>query len=99
MNADIFVENDTLYVKGKLNFKNVMFLYEKSLPMFRSHKIININFSQLESGSSAGVALMIEWLKFVNSHQLTIHFKSISEDLLAIAKVAGLREILEKASD
>jgi ABC-type transporter Mla MlaB component len=43
---------------------------------------------------SAGVSLLLEWVKFARQSGKTIEFKNISAQLLSIIKVSGIQFIL-----
>ena len=48
---------------------------------------LEFDFSRLKSSNSAGLALMIEWIKLAKRSNKKIRFLSISEDLKAIANI------------
>lgn len=80
-------------LSGELDFSNVEAVYQKSLAQWKNSSDICIDFSKLKSANSAGLALMVEWLKLANQQNKTIQFKTVSQDLLAIAKVAGMDKL------
>lgn len=92
--ANIILDKDTLYVSGSLNFSNVMALYYKSLMHLSKCESIQFDFSHVKASNSAGLALIIEWLKYAKHHQKTIKLVNLNHDLLVIAKVAGLETLL-----
>ena len=92
--ADIKLIGQTFFITGELNLHNVTMIYEKSLPQLKKCKQWNFNFSQLVSGDSAGFALIIEWIKLAKYCNKPIRFVRLSDDLLSIAKVAGITELI-----
>lgn len=94
--ASIEYKNNEFVLSGELDFCNVMSLYAKSLAHIAESKHLIFNFAQLTTSSSAGLALMVEWVKMAEREQKTIEFKSISADLVAIAAVSGLDKIITK---
>ncbi len=78
-----------------IHLGNVMSIYEKSLSYLKHHPILIFDFSQVISSDSSGLALMIEWIKYANLHNLPIQFTHLPEDLIAIARAARLEALLE----
>jgi phospholipid transport system transporter-binding protein len=88
--ADITFDNDTCLVSGDLNFSNVMTVYAKSLPQLEASAELEFDFAQVTSSDSAGLALIVEWLKFANIHHKSVQFNNLSADILSLARAAGL---------
>lgn len=93
--ADITFNNNVFMLTGELNFLNVMSVYTKSLDYLNQCKSCVFDFSSVKSSDSAGLALMIEWLKFASANQKEVHFQNVSEDLLSIATAAGLEKVIQ----
>lgn len=53
---------------------------------------ICIDLAEVNKTDSAGLALMIEWIRIYQQKQIDISFKHIPEQLLALAKLSGLDE-------
>lgn len=49
-----------------------------------------VDLSKVTSVDSAGLALMIEWIKQCQQNDCEIEFKNIPEQLFALAKLSGL---------
>lgn len=94
--ANISFKDNKLFLQGELNFSNVMFVYEKSLPTLTSSPQYIIDFSELKSTDSSGLALITEWIKLAKKHHKRIQFLHLPNDLLLIAKAAGMEQILMK---
>ncbi len=97
-NADIIFQDHQFLVTGDLHFSNVMSLYEKSLPQLRLCSELSFDFSQLTSSDSAGLALIIEWIKFSKKNRKTIQFIHLSNAIVSIAKAAGINNLINGAS-
>jgi len=93
-NADITFDHQTCQVSGELDFSNVMSLYWKSLPQLEAREKLVFDFSQVKTSDSAGLALIIEWIKFATAQNKSIQFNHISSDLMSIAKAAGLDHLI-----
>ncbi len=92
--VDITYQDNTLKVSGTLSFSNVMSVYEKSLPYLTEQSKWIFDFSAVVSSDSAGLALMFEWIKLANIRQQSFQFLHVSQDLLSLAKAAGLLPLL-----
>lgn len=92
--ADISYQQNQFYVSGELNFSNVMSVYAKSMSQLSACPQLHFDFSQVKASDSSGLALILEWLMFAKKNKKPIHFSAISNDLLSIAKVAGLEQLI-----
>ncbi len=81
-------------VKGNLTFATIDQDILKSFGFLNSAKIISIDFNQVNTTDSAGLALMIEWLKYSKKHAIELHFKNIPQQLRALAKLSGFDQNL-----
>lgn len=95
--ADIIFQENIFFVAGHLNFSNVMSIYQKSLLELNKCSSFEFDFSQLKSSNSAGLALIIEWVKLAKQVNKPIRFFSLSQDLMSIAKVTGLSQLIEES--
>lgn len=94
--ADITFQNNVFTLTGELDYSNVMSVYQKSLPHLNNNATTyTFDFSQVKDSNSAGLALIIEWIKAARRQQKKIQFKSLSPELLSIAKVSGLDKVLQ----
>jgi phospholipid transport system transporter-binding protein len=92
--ADIIFKDHVFVLTGELDFWNVMSVYEKSMQKVVELKEMTFDFTALTGSDSAGLALIIEWIKYSHHYQKSIHFKAISTDLMSIAKAAGLDQLI-----
>ena len=83
-------EKGQLIVSGELNFATILGLWNQSLPLFINCSHIDIDLSQVTLSNSAGVALLIEWLKYAKQNNKAIAFHGIPAQLQSIAAVAGV---------
>lgn len=93
--ANVIFKDNQFSVSGELDFSNVMALYEKTLPQIEKCSALNFDFSEVKSSDSSGLALIIEWLRFAKQHQKSIQFTHISNEIMSIAKAAGLDSLIK----
>ena len=55
---------------------------------------ISIDLQNVERADSAGVALLIEWQRTARQQQQKISFQNIPPQMLAIARLSGVDELL-----
>ncbi len=93
--ATLTLENNRLLVAGDFNFFSVAALWEQSLPLLIQCAELHFDFSAVQASNSAGLALLVEWLKWAKQHNKPISFKNIPPQLMSIAGVCGLDSILQ----
>jgi len=87
-------DGDTLHVHGELDFDSVAHLWETTGSLFRAEPIHRIDLSGVQRSNSAGVALMVEWLRQARRRQWPLAFVNIPDQMRAIIKVAELETVL-----
>lgn len=92
--ADVRFEQNEFVLTGNLDFSNVVRVYQKALSHFNSHATLVFNFADLKTSNSAGLALIIEWLRAAKRQNRCITFRYISPQLQSIARAAGLDAII-----
>ncbi len=95
--ASITSQNNSLVVAGELNFATVVGLWNQSLSLLAQSAQLHFDFQKVESCNSAGVALMLEWIKYAKSHHKTILFSHIPQQLNSIIAVSGIDALLKTA--
>ena len=76
-------------IDGDLTFTTIDKQTVKSFAFLIVTKFITIDLCRVVSTDSAGLALMIEWIKYSRHHRTQITFKNIPEQLLNLAKLSG----------
>jgi phospholipid transport system transporter-binding protein len=92
--ASVIAKQDTLAVSGDLNFNNVFLLYQASLPYLQQTERYHIDFAGVTSSNSAGIALIMEWIRFASLNHRPISFAGVSAGLRAIAKVGDVEKLI-----
>ncbi len=97
MNAILEKKSDGHYLlKGQLNFDSVPLLWSQHHDdLFADEsQAIEIDFSSLERSDSSGLALLVEWYQSAEQQHKSITFVNLPAQMLDIAKVSGLEELL-----
>ncbi len=76
-------------IDGDLTFATIDKQTLKSFSFLKAAKEITIDLSRVSSTDSAGLALIIEWIKYSRQNRTQIAFKNIPEQLLNLAKLSG----------
>jgi len=91
----VFDESSSLvHVGGELTFSTVKYIEEQSQILFESMAALNIDFTNVTRSDSAGLALLIGWMRTAKQSSKTILFYNIPKQILAIANASGLDELL-----
>lgn len=86
--------SDSIQLSGELTFATVNGLLMESAALFESISSLNIDLSAVTKSDSAGLALLVEWLRLAKRAGKRIVFANIPEQLLVIADISGLDELL-----
>jgi phospholipid transport system transporter-binding protein len=76
-------------IDGDLTFSTIDKQSVKSFAFLNTSKHVIIDLGRVACTDSAGLALMIEWIKHTRQHRTHIAFKNIPEQLLNLAKLSG----------
>ncbi|MGZ8173070.1 MULTISPECIES: STAS domain-containing protein [Methylobacter] len=76
-------------IDGDLTFATIDKQTLKSFSFLKAAKEITIDLSRVSNTDSAGLALMIEWIKYSRQNRTQLSFKNIPEQLLNLAKLSG----------
>ncbi|MEI6746873.1 MAG: STAS domain-containing protein, partial [Methylococcaceae bacterium] len=75
---------------GELTFASIHGKLVESPPFLRGSKDIILDLAHVTNTDSAGLALMIEWIKITRHQRAQLHFKNVPKQLLNLAKLSGL---------
>lgn len=88
--ASLTLNQTTLHLAGDLTLRNAMSLYQESLPLVKQNGVTTFDFASLRSSDSAGIALMVAWLRLLAQQKKKAVFLNIPPALLAMAKAASM---------
>jgi len=86
--------NGRYAIAGELNFQSVPVVWEQSQQLFGSSNSIEIDLTGVVRSNSAGLALLIQWMRYAKSSNKSIAFHHIPEQMQEIAKVCGVDKYL-----
>jgi phospholipid transport system transporter-binding protein len=82
-----------LLVIGELSMSTVPALLAQN-DLRDSRGDVSVDLKGVERADSAGVALLVEWQRMARQQQQEISFKNIPSQMLAIARLSGVDELL-----
>ena len=82
--------NGEWLIHGELTFASIQGKFIDSPPFLRGGKEIILDFSHVTTTDSAGLALMIEWIKLSRHQHAKLQFRNVPKQLLNLAKLSGL---------
>nr|VFK55999.1 MAG: phospholipid transport system transporter-binding protein [Candidatus Kentron sp. TUN]VFK58225.1 MAG: phospholipid transport system transporter-binding protein [Candidatus Kentron sp. TUN]VFK62149.1 MAG: phospholipid transport system transporter-binding protein [Candidatus Kentron sp. TUN] len=83
-------------LSGELTFATVPNLWRKGGRLFTdTNKMIILDLGEVIHSDSAGLALMMEWLRQSESQNIIIQFQNIPKQMLSLARTSGIDFLLE----
>ena len=90
--ASIQQQGNTVKLSGRLNFSSVASLLTSN--GWLQGDQVQIDMSHVEQSNSAGLALLLEWMKIAQQKGLQIKYHNVPEQLLIIARAYGVDQDL-----
>ena len=81
-------------ISGDLDYQTIPQVLKSSQSMFAGQKSLTIDLSEVNRSNSAGLALLIEWMRFARSEGCSIRFLNIPEQMHQVAQLCGVEEQL-----
>lgn len=81
-------------LSGELGFHTVPELWQQTRTLFHDCRSLTIDLSGVERSDSAGLALLVEWMREAARCGAELHFVNMPPQMLAIARVSSLDRIL-----
>jgi len=88
------VNTSTQTVSGALTLETVPALYRNSAGWFTGAGELILDLAQVERADSAGLALLIEWLRRAKAAKCTLRFTNIPAPVLTLIRINGLQDAL-----
>lgn len=83
-------------VHGAMTFDSVTDLWRQSLEIFPDEAVFQIDLAQVTHTDSAGLALLVEWLREASRKGARIEFSNLPDQMLALAGAANLEQMLAR---
>jgi phospholipid transport system transporter-binding protein len=81
-------------VKGPVTFATAGTLLAAGKTLFAGKPVVTVNLQEVTNVDSAGLALLLEWLRQARAERRTVTFQGIPEKLFAIARLSGVEALL-----
>lgn len=81
-------------LRGELSFATVASLLKDSTPLFARSKDLGIDLSGVSFADSAGLALLIEWLRLAKRQGITLKYSALPAQLESLAAVSEVDALL-----
>jgi phospholipid transport system transporter-binding protein len=81
-------------VHGAMTFDSVTELWRQSADMFSGEPVLQIDLTKVTHTDSAGLALLVEWLREASRRGARIEFLHLPTQMLALAGAANLEQVL-----
>lgn len=91
----ITVDHDRILISGELTFATVRAIWEASQSLFPRNGQWSCDFSQVTTCDSAGLALLIEWIKRAQKKKIKLRFLELPQQLQSIFSAAKLNKLLD----
>ena len=90
----IEVSGGRLAINGELTFASVPLLWERYCDRVSGKAELDIDLSGVQRSDSAGLALLVECVRQAHQTGKSIRFFNIPAQMLAIARVSSLDQVL-----
>jgi phospholipid transport system transporter-binding protein len=90
-------EGEWMVVQGNLNIATVPALFETGLQHLASEDF-QVDFSEVATVDSAAVSLLLAWTRAAQLAKHDLRVKGLPEDLLSLARLYGVAELLPQQS-
>lgn len=91
-------EGEWMVVHGSLNIETVPALFETGLQHLAGEDL-QVDFSQVASVDSSAVSMLLGWARAAQRVQHGLRVKGLPEDLLSLARLYGVAELLPHQSN
>ena len=81
-------------VSGVLDASTAGEVLEQSESRFEQFKDLDIDLGGVGDSDSAGLALLIEWLRLARHREKTIHFANVPAQIEALARISEVEDLI-----
>lgn len=83
-----------LAARGELGFSSAAPALTAGLALIGAGRAWIIDLSGVTAGDSAGLAVLVEWLSAARARGATLRYEAIPAQILAIARISDLEDLL-----
>ena len=87
-------END-VKVKGVLNFDTVPVLMKQAEKIFADFNKVCVDFNEVSSSNSAGLALILEMMRYMKNKNKMISFNNLPDPVNVVVRAYGIDDELK----
>lgn len=87
-------EDGVCYVSGDMDMRTVPELLRSSAGLFNGRTDIVVDMSGVRRADSAGVALLVEWLRQAREREAALTLRNVPAQMWAIIKISDLESCL-----
>jgi len=87
-------DGDTLRVAGELDFDSVAALWAATRATLANEPILRIDLGGVRRSNSAGVAILVEWLRQARRRRAELVFVNLPAQMRAIVRAVDLEGVL-----
>jgi phospholipid transport system transporter-binding protein len=80
---------------GVLDARTVIDLFKQGPTSFNGLKDVEVDLTDVAESDSAGLALLIEWLRAGKRNGQQVRFVNIPSQIAALARISEVQELLE----
>jgi phospholipid transport system transporter-binding protein len=89
--------SEAILVSGEMTFATVNAVLGEIQTLVTALPALNIDLADVTRSDSAGLALLVHWMRVAKTAKKPIVFHHIPGQMLAIASASGLDELLPRA--
>lgn len=89
------MSSEKMMVSGDVTMETVPALFAQGLQQLSSNDLV-VDLSKTQAVDSAAVSMLLAWQRAAQSGQRALQIVDIPEDLLSLAKLYGVEEMLPK---
>lgn len=79
---------------GELGFATAARALEDGLALMDSGQAWTVDLAGVTAGDSAGLAVLVEWLSVARARGATLDFAAVPSQILAVARISDLEDLL-----
>lgn len=83
-------------ISGVLDAATVTHILSQSKERFQGLSRIETDFAAVTASDSAGLALLLEWLRLARKAGQQLHFDNVPEQIMALARISEVDELLTR---